>query len=72
LLSAGLLHEDVRTVWGKGLTAYTVEAKLGENGTVKRVPVAKESGDTKVVPRRQAVPAQWRRENAAPETSARR
>jgi phosphogluconate dehydratase len=49
LLSAGLLHEDVRTVWGKGLTAYAVEAKLGENGTVKRVPVSKESGDTKVV-----------------------
>jgi phosphogluconate dehydratase len=49
LLSVGLLHEDVRTVWGKGLTAYAVEAKLGENGTVKREPVSKESGDPKVV-----------------------
>ncbi|WP_394690734.1 phosphogluconate dehydratase [Hoeflea sp.] len=49
LLSQGMLHEDVRTVWGKGLTAYAVEAKLGENGTVKRVPVSKESGDPKVV-----------------------
>ncbi|EDQ34653.1 6-phosphogluconate dehydratase [Hoeflea phototrophica DFL-43] len=49
LLSQGMLHEDVRTVWGKGLTAYAVEAKLGENGTVKRVPVSRESGDPKVV-----------------------
>jgi phosphogluconate dehydratase len=49
LLSQGMLHEDVRTVWGKGLTAYAVEAKLGENGTVKRIPVSRESGDPKVV-----------------------
>jgi phosphogluconate dehydratase len=49
LLSAGLLHEDVRTVWGKGLSAYAVEAKLGENGAVMREPIAKVSGDPKVV-----------------------
>ncbi len=29
LLDAGFLHDDVQTVWGEGLRAYTVEAKLG-------------------------------------------
>ncbi|KGF68938.1 phosphogluconate dehydratase [Hoeflea sp. BAL378] len=48
LLSVGLLHEDVRTVWGKGLSAYAVEAKLGDNGQVVREPVTKISGDPKV------------------------
>ncbi|WP_420408186.1 phosphogluconate dehydratase [Hoeflea sp.] len=49
LLKTGMLHEDVRTVWGKGLSAYAVEAKLGEGGGVERVPVPAESGDPKVV-----------------------
>jgi phosphogluconate dehydratase len=49
LLKKGMLHEDVRTVWGKGLTAYAVEARLGKNGSVERVPVPVESGDPKVV-----------------------
>ena len=49
LLSVGLLHEEVRTVWGKGLSSYAVEAKLGENGTVVREPISKVSGDAKVV-----------------------
>ena len=49
LLSAGLLHEDVRTVWGKGLSAYAVEARLGEDGAVGREPISKTSGDPKVV-----------------------
>jgi len=30
LLEGGYLHEDVRTVWGTGLSGYTVEAKLIE------------------------------------------
>lgn len=30
LLAAGYLHEDVKTVWGQGLSGYTVEAKLME------------------------------------------
>ena len=30
LLDAGLLHEDVQTVWGEGLRPYAVEAKLGD------------------------------------------
>ncbi|MEK1890683.1 MAG: phosphogluconate dehydratase [Phyllobacterium sp.] len=51
LLDAGLLHEDVKTVWGgsDGLRAYTIEPKLGEKGTVVRQPIATESGDKKVL-----------------------
>jgi len=49
LLSVGLLHEDVRTVWGKGLAAYTVEARLGDNGAVVREPVSKTSHNPKVL-----------------------
>jgi phosphogluconate dehydratase len=51
LLDGGLLHEDVKTVWGgtDGLRAYTIEPKLGENGTVIREPVAAESADKKVL-----------------------
>ncbi|MDH6266480.1 phosphogluconate dehydratase [Rhizobium sp. SG_E_25_P2] len=49
LLKDGLLHDDVRTVFGHGLKAYTVEARLGESGAVIRMPVAEESGDAKVI-----------------------
>jgi phosphogluconate dehydratase len=31
LIDSGHLHEDVKTVWGAGLSSYTVEAKLIEN-----------------------------------------
>jgi phosphogluconate dehydratase len=51
LLSRGLLHDDVRTVFGHGLSAYTVEAKLGENGTVRREAVPEASGDPKIIAR---------------------
>ena len=49
LLDAGLLHEDVRTIWGDGLRAYTVEAKLGADGTVARQPAPAKSGDEQVL-----------------------
>jgi phosphogluconate dehydratase len=49
LLKQGLLHDDVRTVFGHGLEAYTVEARLGDNGAVARMPVPAESGDPKVL-----------------------
>ena len=50
LLNAGLLHDDVRTAWRAGLSAYSVEAKLSEDGqSVIRAPVAQESGDPKVL-----------------------
>ncbi|MCV0395282.1 MAG: phosphogluconate dehydratase [Rhizobiaceae bacterium] len=49
LLNAGLLHEDVSTVWGEGLRPYTVEARLGADGAVERVPAPRQSGDEKVL-----------------------
>jgi phosphogluconate dehydratase len=49
LLSEGLLHEDVRTVNGTGLSTYTVEARLGEDGGVAWVPATRDSGDAKVL-----------------------
>ena len=49
LLDAGLLHDDIQTVWGKGLRPYTVEAKLAADGTVAREPAPAKSGDEKVL-----------------------
>ena len=49
LLDAGYLHEDVRTVWGEGLRAYTVEARLGTDGSVARAPSSLASGDENVL-----------------------
>jgi phosphogluconate dehydratase len=49
LLDAGLLHEDVQTVYGEGLRPYAVEAKLGANSAVARAPAPRESGDEKVL-----------------------
>src|SRR5690606_15538863 len=49
LLDAGLLHEDVSTVWGPGLRNYAVEAKLDEKHGVTRVPAPAQSGDEKVL-----------------------
>ena len=49
LLDAGLLHEDVRTVWGEGLRPYAIEAKLGADGAVARRPAPERSGDEKVL-----------------------
>ncbi|TCL75662.1 phosphogluconate dehydratase [Rhizobium sp. BK251] len=49
LLKHGLLHDDVRTVFGQGLEAYTIDAKLGENGAVVREPSPEKSHDPKVL-----------------------
>ncbi|UIK06127.1 phosphogluconate dehydratase [Neorhizobium galegae] len=49
LLKTGMVHDDVRTVFGHGLEAYTVEAKLDANGVVFREPTPNESGDLKVL-----------------------
>jgi len=49
LLKHGLVHDDVRTVFGQGLQAYTVDARLGENGTVAREPSPEKSVDPKVL-----------------------
>ncbi len=49
LLDNGLVHEDVRTVCGKGLSAYAVDAKLDAAGAVIRQPASRISADTKVL-----------------------
>src|SRR5690606_28038373 len=49
LLNGGLLHDDVRTVFGQGLDAYTVEARLDAKGGVMREPSPQTSGDAKVL-----------------------
>jgi phosphogluconate dehydratase len=49
LLKHGLVHDDVRTVFGQGLQAYTVDARLGENGAVLREPSPERSVDPKVL-----------------------
>ncbi|PDT03134.1 phosphogluconate dehydratase [Rhizobium chutanense] len=49
LLKHGLVHDDVRTVFGQGLEAYTVDARLGENRTVLREPSPEKSHDPKVL-----------------------
>ena len=48
LLDAGLLHDDVTTILGKGLYAHTVEPKLDDN-TITWHDAPKESGNDKVL-----------------------
>ncbi|NKN34752.1 phosphogluconate dehydratase [Agrobacterium sp. a22-2] len=54
LLNAGFVHDDVRTVFGQGLAAYTIDARLGEDGNVIREPSPEESADPKVLSRIEA------------------
>jgi len=48
LLDNGLLHEDVNTVWGRGLSHYTTEPRLADNRLV-HVEGATVSGDSQVL-----------------------
>ena len=48
LLQGGLLHEDVTTIMGKGLSGYTQEPRL-MNGNVEWVPGPKETLNDKIV-----------------------
>ncbi len=48
LIEAGLVHEDVETICGRGLTRYTQQPIL-ENGQLKWVDGATTSGDTEVI-----------------------
>jgi phosphogluconate dehydratase len=48
LLDTGLLHEDVRTIWGTGLAGYRKKARL-EDGVLRWDDVGKESGDETVL-----------------------
>ncbi|WP_266168738.1 phosphogluconate dehydratase [Dyella subtropica] len=49
LLSAGLLHGDVRTVFGTGMDGYTQVPSLDAAGELAWHPVAKESGNRGVL-----------------------
>jgi phosphogluconate dehydratase len=49
LIDAGLLHEDINTVFGKGLNAYRAEAALDEAGKVRRVASPAESRSASVL-----------------------
>ena len=49
LLDAGLLHGDVETVAGPGLSRYRVEARLEGDGRIAYVPATGRSGDPSVV-----------------------
>ncbi|MBD8553422.1 phosphogluconate dehydratase [Rhizobium sp. CFBP 8762] len=49
LLAGGYLHDDVRTVYGQGLDSYAIDPRLGEDGSVTRLPAPQESGDPKVL-----------------------
>ncbi|MEO8668047.1 MAG: phosphogluconate dehydratase [Bauldia sp.] len=49
LLGAGLLHEDVATVWGTGLAGYRVEPKLDADGAIVWGEGPAASADEKVL-----------------------
>ena len=49
LLSAGLLHEDVQTIMGTGLSGYTKEARLGADGELVYAAAAVTSHDEGVL-----------------------
>jgi len=48
LIDAGLVHEDVETICGKGLTRYTQKPTL-DNGKLLWVDIPKVSGDPEVI-----------------------
>ncbi len=49
LLGAGLLHEDVTTIMGEGLSAYLKEPGLGPDGSIIWHDAATKSADTSVL-----------------------
>ncbi|MGH3352447.1 MAG: phosphogluconate dehydratase [Nocardioides sp.] len=49
LLEAGLLHEDVTTILGRGLSAYTQESRLTRDGEIELVEGTPTSGDPDVL-----------------------
>jgi phosphogluconate dehydratase len=49
LLSAGLLHEDVQTILGRGLSSYCAEPVLSSDGTVSWSEGAEKSYDEEVL-----------------------
>ncbi|OHC76047.1 MAG: phosphogluconate dehydratase [Rhodospirillales bacterium RIFCSPLOWO2_12_FULL_58_28] len=49
LLDAGLLHQDVRTVWGTGLDGYRTEPKIDGKGVVRWTKAASRSHDKNIL-----------------------
>ena len=49
LLAAGLLHEDVKTVYGTSLAAYATEPRLDASGHILWVPAVESSSDENVL-----------------------
>lgn len=49
LLAAGLLHDDVKTIWGDGLSAYTKRPVLDDENKLTWRELPKESKDPSVV-----------------------
>lgn len=49
LMSEGILHRDVRTVWGSGLDAYAQEPQLAPEGGLSWKPAEEKSGDESVL-----------------------
>lgn len=49
LLDGGLVHEDVATVWGKGLSNYRQEPRLGSDGEIVWERAPDKSGNDKVL-----------------------
>jgi phosphogluconate dehydratase len=49
LLSKGLLHDDVRTVYGQGLQPYAIEIGMDAAGAIERRPALKESAEPKIL-----------------------
>ena len=49
LLDAGLLHADVKTIFGTGMDGYTQIPQRDEDGTLHWLPVSKQSGNRGVL-----------------------
>ncbi|RLQ87230.1 phosphogluconate dehydratase [Notoacmeibacter ruber] len=49
LSKAGLIHDDIRTVYGEGMESYGIEVKLGEDGTVVREKAPDVSHEPKIL-----------------------
>lgn len=49
LIEAGLVHEDVCTVFGTDLNSYAIEVKLDSDGRIVREPAIKESAHHKIL-----------------------
>ncbi len=49
LIDGGLVHEDVKTIWGEGLSNYRQEPKLGADGNLVWEKAAAVSGNDKVL-----------------------